>query len=444
MLFLDKEFFNKFAGIVYGQLLKGEILTLSLSAEDTLFVRVNSNKVRQISHVCQGLLNICFYQNNKSMSSYVYLSGILDNDVLLLKKEIEISREILKGLPDDPFIVFPQNLGASEYESLPKIPSEAEIVELALSQSGQLDLAGLITRGVIVRANSNSLGQLHWFKTQNFYVDYSIYNHKQNAVKNLYAGQNWNANSFKDNLNASIKKLKIMDKETKTVPRGQYKVYLEPAAVDDILSILNWEGLSMGAHKRGKGSLKDLWEGNKKLSPLFTLTEDFNLSLRHRFNELGELADMKMPVIERGELKNLFTSNRTAKEFQIPSNKASSFEGMRSPVIETGTLKREEILSKLGTGLYISNLHYLNWSDRQSARITGMTRYACFWVENGEIQAPIKDLRFDESIYHVFGSGLLEITEFSEILPNTGSYEQRDVGGAKIPGMLIKDFTFTL
>ena len=32
------------------------------------------------------------------------------------------------------------------------------------------------------------------------------------------------------------------------------------------------------------------------------------------------------------------------------------------------------------------NLHYLNWSDNIGGRITGMTRYACFWVENGEIK----------------------------------------------------------
>ena len=117
---------------------------------------------------------------------------------------------------------------------------------------------------------------------------------------------------------------------------------------------------------------------------------------------------------------------------------------MRSPIIETGDLKREDILKKLGTGLYLSNLHYLNWSDRESSRITGMTRYACFWVENGKIVAPIKDLRFDETLFQILGEGLLAITDFSEIIPATGSYGGRDVGGSKVPGMLIKNFKFTL
>lgn len=109
-----------------------------------------------------------------------------------------------------------------------------------------------------------------------------------------------------------------------------------------------------------------------------------------------------------------------------------------------GTLRREDILKELGTGLYLSNLHYLNWSDRLNARITGMTRYACFWVENGEIVAPIEDLRFDESLYDCLGANLLNITDFEEVDPMVSTYESRAFGGKKVPGMLIKDFKFTL
>jgi len=50
-------------------------------------------------------------------------------------------------------------------------------------------------------------------------------------------------------------------------------------------------------------------------------------------------------------------------------------------------------IAELGTGIYVSNLHYLNYSDRQACRMTGMTRFACFWVENGELVAPIRPNR---------------------------------------------------
>ena len=95
----------------------------------------------------------------------------------------------------------------------------------------------------------------------------------------------------------------------------------------------------------------------------------------------------------------------------------------------SGTLPADQILTQLDRGLYLSNLHYLNWSDRVGGRITGMTRYACFWVEAGEIVAPIQDLRFDDSLYAFWGENLEALTESQELIPEIGTYEARSLGG---------------
>ena len=105
---------------------------------------------------------------------------------------------------------------------------------------------------------------------------------------------------------------------------------------------------------------------------------------------------------------------------------------------------KQDILKKLDTGLYLSNLHYLNWSDPVGGRITGMTRYACFWVENGELNAPIENLRFDDSIFHLLGSELENLGVESETHAETSSYEYRQLGSIKTPGALIKNMQFTL
>ena len=64
-----------------------------------------------------------------------------------------------------------------------------------------------------------------------------------------------------------------------------------------------------------------------------------------------------------------------------------------------GDILRDQVLTQLGTGVYINNVWYLNYSDRSACRITGMTRFATLWVENGVIQAPLNVMRFDETIY---------------------------------------------
>ncbi|MGI9134978.1 MAG: TldD/PmbA family protein, partial [Rhodoferax sp.] len=78
------------------------------------------------------------------------------------------------------------------------------------------------------------------------------------------------------------------------------------------------------------------------------------------------------------------------------------------------------------------------------ARVTGMTRYACFWVEDGAIVGPINDLRWDESLYDALGTKLLALTDWAEIDPASGTYFMRSLGGARVPGALIDAWTFTL
>ena len=101
-------------------------------------------------------------------------------------------------------------------------------------------------------------------------------------------------------------------------------------------------------------------------------------------------------------------STRSEKEYNTPTNYASNDEGLRAPKMSSGNLNKNDILKEIDTGVYLSNLHYLNWSDRIGGRITGMTRYACFWVENGEIIAPIDNMRFDDTIYNNIKLGDIE------------------------------------
>ena len=162
------------------------------------------------------------------------------------------------------------------------------------------------------------------------------------------------------------------------------------------------------------------------------------------FNDEGELAVKNLPLINDGVLKNTLINSRTAQEYQIESNFASGWEGLRSPVMSTGDLKENEIPSKIDSGVFLNNLHYLNWSDNIGGRITGMTRYACFWVENGEIVAPIENMRFDDTIYNIFGENLESVTNHSQFIPDTGTYSSRSFGGTECPGILLNSFSLTL
>src|SRR5690606_7103337 len=98
----------------------------------------------------------------------------------------------------------------------------------------------------------------------------------------------------------------------------------------------------------------------------------------------------------------------------------------------------------LGTGVYIGNLWYLNYSDRNACRLTGMTRFATFWVEGGEIVAPLNVMRFDDTIYRILGENLVGLTVERDFLMSTDTYDARSTRSMRLPGAVVDDFRMTL
>jgi len=73
-----------------------------------------------------------------------------------------------------------------------------------------------------------------------------------------------------------------------------------------------------------------------------------------------------------------------------------------------------------------------------------MTRFATFWVEDGQIQAPVNTMRFDDSLFDFLGPQLEALTRESELLLPSGTYGARQTGSMALPGALLSRFTLTL
>lgn len=439
-----KNIFEEASQFAFNLLRDDEILNLNLSAEDTTFIRFNKSKVRQLSEVEQCTLSLDLYWKSKKYSKSFNLSRNQKSNEQLIRENLDEMKRVVRELPDDPYIALPENNGESVTENSGELITNEAFLNLISENCASYDLAGVYAAGKTCRANANSLGQKHWYSGDSFSFDFSLYSAKEKAVKGSYGGANFKSEDCLKAIEDCAQALKVMERERKVLSPGKYRCYLAPAALQEIVDIMRWHGLSAGAHQRGECAFGLLKDGDRKLSPKFSMLEDFSLGLSPRFNERGEVFAESMEVIKNGELKNLFVSSSTAKEYGLESNYASDRECHRSARILAGNLKREDILKELGTGLYLSNLHYLNWSDKQKARITGMTRFGCLWVENGEVVGPIKDLRFDETLYHLFGDGLLELTEFVQTHVETMTYGERHIGGTELPGILVKDMSFTL
>ncbi|MDB9445386.1 TldD/PmbA family protein [Anabaena sp. CS-542/02] len=421
-----------------------EEFTLRLSSEHSQFTRFNHGKVRQTGVVADGSIELTLMENQRRSFRCFPLTGNREIDSLAAHTALLELREELQVLPLDPYLVLPSGNNISREVNSGQLLPQASVVTTILAQVGDLDFTGLYAGGLVIKAYADSQGQKHWFTTDTFTLDYSLFDTCGQAVKVILAGSHWDDSAYIAKMSAAKTQLELLSRPAKQLTPGRYKTYFAPAAVADLLDMLSWSAVSEADLQQGNSALAMLSRQEKQLSPKFSLTENFQQGFVPRFNQLGEMVAPELPIITQGVLVNTLVNSRTAKEYGKIANGANSSETLRSPHISPGNLGVDEILRSLDTGLYISNLHYLNWSDRPTGRITGMTRYACFWVEQGEIIAPIENLRFDESLYRFWGDNLVEFTNFQEFIPDVGTYESRQLGGSLVPGMLVNDFTYTL
>lgn len=451
----DQSYFEKLSDSLLKFRKPKEHLFIGLTGEHSQFVRFNASKVRQIGTVQDATMEITLVREAEPASAgeqaklqkcvqSITLSGLSYDDQSRAADTLKNMRSEIEELPIDPFAQLPLQGEKSSSETRGRLLSEKEVAQEILRYSEKHDLAGIYAAGPIVRAMASSSGHNHWFLTENFSLDYSLYTQSQRAMKGTVAGSHWNSDELARQMKEADEKLEILERAPKTLSRGSYRCYLAPAAVFDLIQMMSWGCIGEASIRQGDSALRKMRSGEQRLSPLMNLFEDFSGGEVPRFNSEGELAPAKLALFSEGKLMNTLVSSRSAKEYSIPANQAESSETLRSASLAPGKLRETDILKTLDTGLYLSNLHYLNWSDQPGGRITGMTRYACFWVENGKIVAPIENMRFDDSIFSLFGSSLVDLTTQASYIPEVGSYYLRSIGGIRTPGILVSNMNFTL
>jgi predicted Zn-dependent protease len=440
---LEASFDRVLAGLM-ANLHADEQFTLRLQGEVSQFTRFNHAKVRQTGIVRDGILQLKLIARQRTSSIEFPWTGELDIDFAQAKTALAELRLEIPQLPIDPYLVLPTGAATSRELHPGELLPDIDVVGCLLPVVAGLDFTGLYAAGMVMRGYADSNGQKHWFATDSYTLDYSLFTSTGQAVKGTLAGSHWDDLAYQTKIAESKTQLARLAQPLRAIERGKYRTYLAPAATADLLGMLSWGGISEAALQQGRSCFGALRSGEQLLSDRLTICENFQRGLVPRFNELGEIAPPALTLIDRGRLANTLVNARTAKEYHKPANGANRSESLRSAEISPGTLTPDRILADLDTGLYLSNLHYLNWSDRPTGRVTGMTRYACFWVEGGEIVAPIANLRFDESLYRCWGDNLMALTNNLEFIPDVDTYGSRQLGGSWVPGLLVEDFTYTL
>ncbi len=439
-----QSYFYALADFVNTQLHANETTLTYLSAEESNFVRFNKNVVRQAGSVKQLMLTLSLIKNQRRAASHISLAGVRENDEALVKLTLDTLRRDVADLPEDPYLLFNESVQSSEHIGASNLPSDADSLDQVMSQGRGRDLVGLFASGTIYKGFANSLGQRNWHRVDNFNFEWCLYHAADKAVKNGYAGTHWDAAVFAEKMLASNARLDILKRPPKALQPGQYRAYLAPAAVNEIVGLLSWGSFGVKSQRNKQSPLMKLEDGTLALHSSISLRENSADGVAPGFQADGFLKTPEVALINGGKHTGALISPRSAREFSIENNGANAAEAPEALDMAAGELQREAMLKTLDTGLLIGNLHYLNYSDRAACRMTGMTRFATFWVENGEIQAPLNVMRFDDSAYRLLGDNLLGLTAERDWILDSASYGERSTGSARLPGALVKDFALTL
>ncbi len=428
-----------------GEQLRGdEIFTSSFAAEDSDFVRFNHSQVRQAGSVVQRHFGVDLIDGRRHAAGTLTLSGDMAADRARLGILIEQLRETRRFVPEDPYLLYATAVRSTEHHHAGELPERTAAVAQVQEAGRGRDLVGIYAAGASYAGFANSFGQRNWYSVESYNLDWSFFHSTDKAVKEAYAGFRWNSREFEHKVQTASEQLRALSRPARTIAPGRYRVYLAPAAVYDIVGLLGWGGFGLRAHRTKTTPLLQMIEGQARLNPAVDFIENTRDGFAPDFQEAGFIRPEQVPLIRAGAYEQCLVSPRSALEFQVPTNGASSGEAPDSIDLGPGSVAVDRVLQELHTGIYVSNLWYLNFSDRPACRTTGMTRFATFWVENGAIQEPLNVMRFDETIYRILGENLIGLTAERETILDPGTYDQRSLASARLPGALVDQFTFTL
>jgi predicted Zn-dependent protease len=220
-----------------------------------------------------------------------------------------------------------------------------------------------------------------------------------------------------------------MSREAKAIEPGKYTVILEPAASVDLIGNMmgNFnarsadEGRSFLAKKGGGNKL-----GEKIVDERITLYSDPmdpNVPFSSWTGD-GQRRE-KTYWLKDGVVMNMFYDRYWAeKQGKKP------LPGPAGGVMLGGDASLEDLIKDTKKGILVTRLWYIRTVDPQTLLYTGLTRDGTFYIENGKIKYPIKNLRFNESPVIMLNN-----------IEAMGIPQRID--GNMVPPMKIRDFTFT-
>ena len=361
-----------------------------------------------------------------------------------LQKVVKRSEELAQLAPENPEHM--PLLGPQEFKDsvtyvqataaiTPDTRADAVAKSIQVAEDAKLEAAGYIENSTGFDAIANSKGLFAYNKDTD--VIFSVTMRNATGTGSGYAARGYNDIAKLDTYSAT----KIAAQKAngsigaKAIEPGKYTVILEPVAATYMLENM-FRGFDARSADEGRSFMSKPGGGNRLGDQLVdekvtVYSDPFNKDLPSATWSREGFPLERRNWIEKGVVKSLSYSQYWAQQKNVqpvpfPSN----------IIMEGGTASLDELIKSTEKGILVSRLWYIRLVDPQTLLLTGLTRDGTFYIENGEIKFPIKNLRFNESpVIMLNNVEALGKVERSISVESYRSY--------LVPPMKIRDFTFT-
>ena len=412
---------------------KADECEVSLSGSEGGNIRYARNAVSTAGDVSTLSLAVTSAFGKKSGTA-----TINEFDDASLEKVVRRSEELAQLAPENPEYV--SLLGPQQYLKstgffdstatlTPDKRAEAVAQSLQLARGANLTAAGFMEDQYGYNAMMNSKGLFAYNRDTD--VSFSVTVRNQAGTGSGYVSKSYNDVSKLNTL--ALTKIAASkangSANAKAIEPGKYTVILEPLAASDLLSTM-FNGFDARNADEGRSYMSKKGGGTRLGEQLFDPKVTIYSDPLHPDLPFATFSDDGRPQkktvwVDKGVVKKLAYSRYWAQnkgvEAQPPGGRM---------VMEGGNSTIENMIKNTAKGILVTRFWYIRFVDPQTLLLTGLTRDGTFYIENGKIQFPIKNFRFNES-------PVIMLNNVEEL----GKPERTE--DMIVPPMKIRDFTFT-
>jgi predicted Zn-dependent protease len=418
---------------------KADECEVNISGTDSGNIRYARNAVSTSGNVGQFQLVV-----SSAFGKKLGVATINEFDDASLEKVVRRSEELAQLAPENPeYVPF---LGPQQYAeaitfvpataaATPKLRADLVAQSLQVAKDSQMVAAGFLEDTTGFSAMMNSKGLFAYNTETN--VRFSVTMRTEDGRGSGYATRGYNDITKLDSGKATAIAAEKGKRsaEAKALEPGKYTVILEPAAAAVLMERIFFgldarqadEGRSFLSKTGGKTRL-----GEKLVDERVTVYSDpLHPELPTSTWATDGRPQEKVTWIEKGVVKNLAYSRYWAQKKNV---KAVPFPN--AIIMEGGTKALDEMIKGTKKGILVTRLWYIRDVDPQTLLLTGLTRDGTFYIENGKIQYPIKNFRFNES-------PVIMLNNLEELGKPERTVSVESNLNYLLPPMKIRDFTFT-